>query len=108
MSGNMDLLGSSEGESDISKFLKSVSKDSFQTDAKRKRASNEARALLGRLEEPIEIAFRLGWVYPTLLASIKTATDLNLFRKWKNGGGQQKTREELRALVGCQPALFGT
>ena len=91
---------------DVAKQLRSIDLGSFSSEADRKEAVTEVRALLSRLETSWETAFRLSWSTPAQLACIQTALNLSLFAKWKAAGGQPKTEDELVELVPGDPVLI--
>lgn len=86
--------------SGIPNFLRSINSSTFTSDLDRQATIREAHALVSRLETAWDTSSRICMAYPGLLACVKTALDLGLFRSWldKNDGAPL-TADELHTLV---------
>ena len=93
--------------SEILAQLRTVDGKTFESESERRLAVAEAHSLISRLETPWESVFRYVWTYPTLMATIEIAQNLDLFRKWKAAGGGPRTETELHQMVSCDSDLFG-
>lgn len=83
--------------------LSQVDKSSFGDDEpSRMQALAEARALVSRLERPWEKVGQMVWTEPTLMLSIKTASDMSLFASMSSNG---QTSEQLGQATGADPVL---
>ncbi|CAD6589172.1 MAG: hypothetical protein CYPHOPRED_004731, partial [Cyphobasidiales sp. Tagirdzhanova-0007] len=84
----------------------SINRDSISSNNDRIRARDAARALLARLEDPLETMWRLIWAEPALVAGVKILMDLDLFRKWGQADGGPKSGSDLAKLVAVDPILL--
>lgn len=92
---------------DIASLLSTVDASSFTTSEDRKRAIDEARALLARLETPTEFLYRQFYIHPAFASALGTALNLHLFEKWATKKQSAPTSSaHLASLVSCQPDLL--
>ncbi|KAL7928632.1 S-adenosyl-L-methionine-dependent methyltransferase [Trichoderma chlorosporum] len=91
---------------EVLKSLNSINSENFTADGDRSKALLAAYALVSRLETPWESVARLCMNQPALIASWKTAKDLQLFEKWHERGDGPESSDALAELVGCDKQLF--
>ncbi|CAK1363846.1 Demethylsterigmatocystin 6-O-methyltransferase [Cercospora beticola] len=83
--------------------LRKLDKTSFQSEASRIVALNEARALVRRLEQPWERMYDVAWTYPAFIASLRVAQDLNIFSHLTSS---PQSSSQLAEKVGADPVLL--
>ncbi|PPJ54572.1 hypothetical protein CBER1_06639 [Cercospora berteroae] len=83
--------------------LRKLDKTSFQSEASRISALNEARALVRRLEQPWERMYDIAWTYPAFIASFRVAQDLNIFSQLTSA---PQSSSQLAEKVGADPVLL--
>lgn len=91
---------------ELMQTLNGINADTFSNDGKRIQTLLAAYALVSRLETPWDFVLRLCMGQPALGAALKVSKDLQLFDKWHERGDGAMTREQLAAMVSCDPNLL--
>ena len=88
----------------ISQTLHSINFDSFGNSTSRRELLDSARALVTRLETPIETMIHMSHEIPALYSALKVAMDQNVFNTLDQNNGSPKSPQQL--AYNADPALL--
>ncbi|KAI9661965.1 MAG: hypothetical protein M1831_002880 [Alyxoria varia] len=88
----------------IPEVLNGIDFDSFGDAASRRKCLDAAKALIRRLETPMETMWDVTYNYPALYSSLKAGLDHDIYQKLDEDGGKPKSSEQ---LVGYGPDKSG-
>lgn len=86
--------------------MRAVDKTQLTNDERQqlRRATGELQV---KLETPWETIARIAWAEPSIVGSMRTLVDLDLFSRWAAAGGGRKTAKELGLVTSSDPDLLG-
>ena len=80
---------------ELIKSLEHVDASKFASEGDRARVQQALHAALRRVQTPFDVGMEHAWVYPPMIAAIRTLIDAGLWKKWVAMGGQPTTVETL-------------
>ena len=101
---NTSNMTAHDSKAQIPEVLNDIDFDSFGDAASRRKCLDAAKALVRRLETPMETMWDVTYSYPAFFSSLKVGLDHDIYKKLEEDGGRPKSSEE---LVGYGPDKSG-
>ena len=89
----------------VIKSLENIQQGDFKSEKDRQEALSAARALVKRLETPLEVSWDVGFSVPALQAAVRTAKEAGLLEALGPENSKPKSTAELAAATKASPNL---